>query len=105
MAPVNEVLTALAELRSDLKPRLAAHEYEHDLGTAMRTEGGASAHAVRVGLRAAVPEVSHGRLAPVATMCTAILDSPTPAASRRRPGPGRARDRRPVPDPGYPIAG
>ncbi|MDQ0767227.1 hypothetical protein QF027_009862 [Streptomyces canus] len=42
----------------------------------------ASAHAVRVGLRAAGPEVSHGRLAPVAARCAAILASPTRAASQ-----------------------
>jgi hypothetical protein len=54
------------------------------MATAMRAEGGASAHAVRVGLRAVGPEVSHGRLAPVAARCAAILDSPTHAAQDGR---------------------
>ncbi|MGW0828621.1 hypothetical protein, partial [Streptomyces sp. NPDC002845] len=48
---------------------------------AMQAERGASAHAVRVGLHAAGPKVSHGRLAPVAARCAAILGSPTRAAS------------------------
>ncbi|WP_331720295.1 hypothetical protein OG985_50175 (plasmid) [Streptomyces sp. NBC_00289] len=83
MATINEVLAALAELRSDLETHAwQPDEHEHDLATAMRAEGGASAHAVRVGLRAAGPEVSHGRLAPVAARCAAILDSPTRAASQ-----------------------
>ncbi|KOX00261.1 hypothetical protein ADL02_03665 [Streptomyces sp. NRRL WC-3723] len=48
----------------------------------MRAEGGASTHAVRVGLRAAGPEVSHGRFARVAARCAATLDSSTHAASQ-----------------------
>lgn len=51
------------------------------MATAMQAEGGASAEAVRAGLRAAGPEVSHGRLAPVATRCAALLESPSWAAS------------------------
>jgi len=47
----------------------------------VRAEGGTSAHAVRAGLRAAGPEVTHGRLAPIAAQCGAILDSPIRAAS------------------------
>ncbi|GCB53446.1 hypothetical protein [Streptomyces sp. NL15-2K] len=83
MATINEVLAALTELRSDLETHAwQPDEYEHDLATAMRAEGGASAHAVRVGLRAAGPEVSRGRLAPVAARCAAILDSPTRATSQ-----------------------
>jgi hypothetical protein len=82
MATLDAVLAALSALRSDLEAHAwQPDEYEHDLATAMRAESGASAHDVRVGLRAAGPEVSHGRLAPVAARCTAILDSPTRAAS------------------------
>ncbi|PIB04571.1 MULTISPECIES: hypothetical protein [Streptomyces] len=83
MATPDEVLAALTELRSELDAHdWQPDEYDHVMATAMQAEGGASAHAVRVGLRAAGPEVSHGRLAPVAARCAAILDSPTRAASQ-----------------------
>ncbi|MCX5190993.1 hypothetical protein [Streptomyces sp. NBC_00268] len=83
MATINEGLVALTELRSDVETHAwQLDEYEHDLATAMRAESGASAHAVGVGLRAVGPEVSHGRLAPVAARLAAILDSPTRAASQ-----------------------
>ncbi|MDX3528217.1 hypothetical protein P1P75_17675 [Streptomyces sp. ID05-39B] len=83
MATLEAVLAALTELRTELEAHdWQPDEYDHLLATAMQAEGGASAHAVRVGLRAAGPKVSHGRLAPVATRCAAILDSPTRAASQ-----------------------
>ncbi|MDN3028419.1 hypothetical protein [Streptomyces sp. S.PB5] len=82
MAPLDAVLAALTELRTDLEASdWQPDEYERVLATAMRADGGTSAHAVRAGLRAAGPEVTHGRLAPIAAQCGAILDSPTRAAS------------------------
>lgn len=107
MATLDAVLAALSELHSDLEARTwQPDEHERVMATAMRAEGGASAHAVRAGLRAAGPKVTHGRLAPVAARCAAILDSPIRAASED----GRelrlalddvlfliARDRRPAP--------
>ena len=82
MATLDAVLAVLTELRTDLEAHdWQPDEYERVLATVMRAEGGASAHAVRVGLRAAGPEVSHGRLAPVVARCAALLDSQTRAAS------------------------
>ena len=82
MATMEAVQAALYELRGDLRARTwQPDEYERVLANTMRAEGGASAQAVRVGLRAAGPEVSHGRLAVVAARCAALLDSPTRTAS------------------------
>lgn len=82
MATLEAVLAALTELRTGLEAHdWQPDEYERVLATAMQAEGGASAHAVRVGLRAAGPEVTHGRLAPVVARCAALLDSPPRAAS------------------------
>ena len=73
MATINEVLAALTELRSNLETHAwQPDEYEHDMATAMRAEGGASAHSVRVGLRAAGPEPRASR--------------PGRSAARRDPG-------------------
>jgi hypothetical protein len=82
MATLDALLAALTELRSELEAHdWQPDEYERVMATAMQAEGGASAHAVRVGLRAAGPEVTHGRFAPVAAQCAVILDSPIRAAS------------------------
>jgi hypothetical protein len=56
------------------------------LANTVQAVGGASAQAVRVGLRAAGPEITHGRLAVVVARCAAVLESPGCAAS----GDGRA---------------
>ncbi|MFM9540047.1 hypothetical protein [Streptomyces turgidiscabies] len=82
MSTMEAVLAALNELRGDLEARTwRPDEYERVLANTMQAEGGASARAVREGLRAVGPEVTHGRLAAVAARCAAVLDSPSRAAS------------------------
>jgi hypothetical protein len=82
MATTETVLAALAELRDDLDSQTwQPDEYEQLMANTMQAEGGASADAVRAGLRAAGPQVTHGRFAPVAARCAVLLDSPSRALS------------------------
>ncbi|MEU6353165.1 hypothetical protein ABZ896_28215 [Streptomyces sp. NPDC047072] len=75
MATTEAVLTALAELREDLDTGAwTPDEYERVLAVTVRTEGPASADAVRTGLRAAGPEGTDGRLIVVAARCGYVLD-------------------------------
>lgn len=75
MSTTEAVLAALAELREDLDTgEWVSDEMERVLAVKVRTEGPASAAAVRAGLRAAGPDVTDGRLALVAARCGYVLD-------------------------------
>jgi hypothetical protein len=75
MARTEAVLAALAELREDLESGVwMPDEYERVMAVAVQAEGGASADAVRAGLRAAGPDGTRGRLAPVAARGGYALD-------------------------------
>jgi hypothetical protein len=75
MSTTEAVLAALAELREDLGTGVwVPDELERVLAVAVRAEGPASAAAVRAGLRAAGPDATDGRLAPVAARCGYVLD-------------------------------
>ncbi|WP_217211911.1 hypothetical protein [Streptomyces sp. AC550_RSS872] len=75
MARTEAVLAALAELREDLDSGAwVPDEYERTIAVAVQTEGPASADAIRAGLRAAGPDGTHGRLAPVVARCGYLLD-------------------------------
>jgi hypothetical protein len=75
MARTEALLAALAELREDLDTGAwVPDEYERVMAVAVRTEGEASADAVRAGLRAAGPDGTDGRLAPIAARCGYMLD-------------------------------
>ncbi|WP_158697303.1 hypothetical protein [Streptomyces hokutonensis] len=77
---------ALAQLREDLDSGVwVPDEYERVIAVTVQAEGGASAEAVRAGLRAGGRDGTHGRLAPVAARCGYVLDgvSLTGAEHRR----------------------
>ena len=66
---------ALAELREDLDSGVwVPDEYERVIAVIVQAEGGASADAVRAGLRAGGRNGTHGRLAPVVARCGYVLD-------------------------------
>lgn len=82
MATTEAVLAALADLRGDLDSGdWLPNEYERTMAVMVQAEGGVSADALRAGLRAAGPDGTHGRLAPVAAQCAYVLNAPSRAAS------------------------
>ncbi|MGP4091502.1 hypothetical protein [Streptomyces sp. KR55] len=82
MATTADVLAALADLRADLGSGMwLPDEYERVMAVIVQTEGGAGADAIRAGLRAAGPHVTHGQLAPIAARCAYVLEAPSRAAS------------------------
>ncbi|MGJ5899319.1 hypothetical protein ACSCBZ_46385 [Streptomyces niveiscabiei] len=75
MATTEAVLAALAELREDLDAGAwTPDEYERLLAVTARMAGPATAHTVRIGLRAVGPDGTEGRLIVIAARCGYVLD-------------------------------